>query len=251
MGSASFILANVAAGFLLNRIAHEHLIWVMVAPLAGTAFAALLLARSAGGHPLVAQEPASEASLWRSPFFVGIILAASLVQASHAVFYGFSTVHWATKGLGGATIGALWGLGVVAEILLFALAERLPGGLSGVKLIVIGAVGAVLRWSLMALDPPTAALPTIQCLHALSFAATHLGAMQFLAGVVPARRGVTAQGDFATLQAVTMALAMASSGALFAAYGSLAYAAMAVLAAAGGAIAVAAWRHPNGPATIR
>ena len=40
-------------------------------------------------------------------------------------------------------------------------------------------------------------LPLLQALHALSFAATHLGSMHFLARVAPAGRGATAQGDFA------------------------------------------------------
>jgi len=109
---------------------------------------------------------------------------------------------------------------------------------------VLGGLGGVLRWGAMALDPPTAALPFLQCLHALSFAATHLGAMHYLAQAVPAGRGATAQGDFAAAQGIVFAGAMSLSGVLVAAYGSLAYGAMAAVAALGTLLAALAfgWR---------
>ncbi len=43
----------------------------------------------------------------------------------------------------------------------------------------------------MAFDPPFVLLPFLQCLHALSFCATHMGAMQFL----DARCGAGSDGD--------------------------------------------------------
>jgi PPP family 3-phenylpropionic acid transporter len=97
----------------------------------------------------------------------------------------------------------------------------------------------------MALDPPTAALPFLQCLHALSFAATHLGAMHFMAQAVPAGRGATAQGDFAAVQGIVFAGAMSLSGVLVSAYGSAAYGAMAGVAVLGTLLAGAAfaWRR--------
>ena len=58
--------------------------------------------------------------LWRSSVFVAVLIACSLVQASHALYYGFSTIDWTTKGLSDTAIGSLWALGVIAEILLFA-----------------------------------------------------------------------------------------------------------------------------------
>ena len=67
-----------------------------------------------------------QAGLWSSPRFLGVAAAASLLQASHAVYYGFSTLDWLGKGFGGTAIGALWALGVLAEIVLFALSARLP-----------------------------------------------------------------------------------------------------------------------------
>ena len=93
----------------------------------------------------------------------------------------------------------------------------------------------------MAFDPPLILLPALQCLHALSFTSTHLGAMQFLARVVPPGLGATAQGDFAAAHGVVFSFAMGFSGSLFHAYGDLAYRRMALVAAVGFAVAIAAY----------
>ncbi len=241
-GSASFIVTNMATGVLLGFVARESLIWLMVAPLAGAAAVALFLPPSRPKEPRGQEGAQPASSLWRVPTFVGVLLAASAIQASHALYYGFSALDWAGRGLSGTAVGALWALGVVSEIAMFAWSERLPAALGSIPLIVLGGSGAVVRWIVMALDPPSVLLPALQCLHALSFAATHLGAMQFLANAVPARLGATAQGDYATVQAVAMTVATALSGTLYAAYGGVAYAAMSAMAAAGVTVALIAWR---------
>jgi PPP family 3-phenylpropionic acid transporter len=145
-------------------------------------------------------------------------------------------------------VGALWAVGVVAEITLFALSGRLPPGLGPAALLLVGALGAVVRWSAMALDPPTVALPFLQCLHGLSFGATHLGAIGFVAYAAPPGRAATAQGSLAVVLGAAMALSMGLSGVLYEAFGGLAYAGMALLAAAGGLFAFAAWRRRVGSA---
>ena len=65
-------------------------------------------------------------------------------------------------------------------------------------LLAIGGLGAILRWSAMAFDPPVALLPVLQLLHAASFGAAHLGMMGFLARAVPRELAATAQGFAAT-----------------------------------------------------
>ena len=138
-------------------------------------------------------------------------------------------------------IGALWAIGVVTEIVLFALSARLWFG--PVALLAIGAAGAVIRWTAMAFDPPLALLPGLQLLHAASFAATHLGMMGFLARAVPRELSATAQGVIATATGIVMAAATGLSGLLYASAGSLAYLAMAGMALAGLCCALIAGRQ--------
>ena len=239
-GSVAFIVGNIGAGFLLSLIVPVHLVWLIVAALAVTVMVAIAL------DPLDAQispagEPqASPRLLWRNTALLAVVAAASLTQASHALYYGFSTLDWRAAGLSGTTIGALWGLGVVAEIVLFAFSARLA--LSPTVLLALGAAGAVLRWGAMAFDPPAAVLPVLQLLHAASFGATHLGAMGFLARAVPKDLAATAQGLVGTASGIVTAAAIGLSGLIYAAAGSLAYLAMAGMGIAGLGCALAAHR---------
>jgi MFS transporter, PPP family, 3-phenylpropionic acid transporter len=122
---------------------------------------------------------------------------------------------------------------------------RVVARVGAVEMVVVGGLGAVARWTAMGIDPPTILLPLLQVLHALSFGATHLGAMHVLAQLAHRRGGATAQGDFSAVQGGTFAAAMGISGILVATFGSAAYFAMAAIAAVGLVIAFAArpaWR---------
>jgi PPP family 3-phenylpropionic acid transporter len=241
-GSAAFIAASFGAGALLDLMAPVDLIWLMVVAMAIATAAARALVPLNTERVDAAPTRASAAGLLRNPAFLLAIAAASLVQASHALYYGFSTIDWQAAGYDGSVIGALWALGVIAEIALFALSARLPSRITPPAMLFVGAAGAVVRWSVMAAAPPAILLPVLQCLHALSFGATHLGALAFVARMAPPGLGATAQGYFAVALGVTMAVATALAGVLYARLGTGAYAAMAVLAAAGGLCALAA-RH--------
>jgi len=246
-GSVAFIVANLSGGVLLNILAPGHLIWLIFAGNGMLAAAAMLLlpmpaetARGATG--------AGHSHL-RQPAFLAIAAAASLIQASHAVYYGFSTLDWTAKGFDGVTIGVLWALGVVAEIVLFAFAGRLPRRIGPFALIAIGAAGGIVRWSAMAFDPPALLLFPLQLLHALSFGTTHLGTMMFLSQNAPEQGRAAAQGDVSTASSLAMAAASALGGVLYGLSGAAAYVAMAVLALAGGGFVLLAARvmRPSSP----
>jgi len=241
-GSAAFIAGSLGAGWIIDSINPRNLIWLIVAALAAAVVAAVGLAPQRVGKPVPQPSEPSYQGFLRTPGFAAVAVAAGLIQASHAVYYGFSALDWKMAGLDGTAVGALWAMGVIAEITLFALSGRLPPGLGPAALLLVGAVGAVVRWTAMALDPPTTALPFLQCLHGLSFGATHLGAVGFVARAAPFGRAATAQGQLAVMLGAVMAVSMGLSGVLYDAFGGLAYAAMAVMAAAGGLFALAAWR---------
>jgi PPP family 3-phenylpropionic acid transporter len=189
---------------------------------------------------------ASPKQLLRDPMFLSIVLSSSLIQSSHALYYGFSTLQWRSEGLDGTVIGLLWGLGVAAEVALFAWSGRLPKALAPTALMAIGGLGAIVRWSAMAFDPPVALLPMLQILHAGSFAAAHLGMMGFMARAVPRELAATAQGLVATWSGLVNATATFASGFVYAATGSLAYLLMAAMASVGLLCALAAGRRWKG-----
>ena len=242
-GSAAFIIGTFVAGFATDIIPARHLIWLIAAASLISALTALALAPLPATTTTPASAPPQpRGHLLRDPVFIAVLAASSLIQASHAVYYGFSALQWSAAGLDGTAIAALWGLGVIAEIVLFAFSGRLPPVFAPVMLLLIGAFGATLRWAVMALDPPSLALPWLQLLHALSFGATHLGALGFVARHAPAGQGATAQGYLSIAQGVAMAGTIGMSGWLYGAFGPRAYAAMALAAIAGGVCGYVAHR---------
>ncbi len=241
-GSAAFIVGTFIAGIATDTIPARHLIWLIVAGYGISALAATLLAPISTRTPLAGETQPAARGLLRDPAFLAGVAAASLIQASHAVYYSFSALAWGAAGLDGTTIAGLWALGVIAEIVLFALQGRLPRLVTPTVLLMIGGFGGALRWGAMAIDLPSSALPLLQLLHAASFGATHLGMLGFVAAKAPAGQGATAQGYLAVALGTTMAVATGISGLLYAAFGSLAYAAMALAAIAGGVAGYVAHR---------
>jgi len=170
-------------------------------------------------------------SLLSSRVFLLLLVAGGAVQAAHAVLYTFSTLHWRAQGLSAEWCGLLWAMSVAAEIGLFAFSGAAVKRIGAMQLIGLGGAAAVLRWTAMGFDPPLALLVPLQVLHGLTFGATHLGAMHFMARAVPEGQAGTAQALYA---AVTGGLAMGGAillaGPLYANFGGRAYWAMAALA---------------------
>jgi PPP family 3-phenylpropionic acid transporter len=226
---------------LLDVMAPSHLIWLIFAAFLIAALVGFILEPLPANSSGESHRTTSSRVLLR-PAFVMMLAAAALVQASHAMYYGFSTLDWRGAGLSGPYIGMLWALGVAAEIALFAVSGRLPPAIGPTLLLIIGALGAVVRWSIMALQPPQILLPALQCLHALSFGATHLGALGFVMRTAPDHLGATAQGYLAVVNGVLMASATTLAGWLYAAYGGQTYGAMALMAGLGLLCAITADR---------
>jgi PPP family 3-phenylpropionic acid transporter len=237
-GSVAFIAATFATGLAIETMAAADLIWMMV--IAGLLAAAASLVLLPVNAPAPERPAPQHRRLLRDRGFLSVLAAASLIQASHAVYYGFSSLQWRSEGFDGRTIAALWAIGVVAEIVLFALSGRLT--LSPVGLLTLGAAGALVRWGIMMLDPPAALLPFLQILHALSFGTTHLGALTYVARRAGEGQAATAQGHLAIALSAVMAAASALSGPLYASFGVRSYAAMALMAVAGGVAAGIAGR---------
>jgi MFS transporter, PPP family, 3-phenylpropionic acid transporter len=138
------------------------------------------------------------------------------------------------------TVAMLWALCVFVEIILFAVSPRFD--LSPATLIAIGGGGALLRWLVMTQEPGLAVLSFAQALHALSFGATHLGAMGLLARLVPGRFMANAQGYLSTASSVLMASTGIVTGMVFANLGQSIYYGMAVMALAGTVVVLASRR---------
>ena len=178
-------------------------------------------------------------------------MAAALIQGSHAAYYTFASITWQAQGLGGLTIAGLWVLGVLAEIVVFALSARLP--LQPATMLLIGAVAAVMRWLVTAQEPQVAVLAVVQLAHGLTFGLTQVGTMGLLVRHVPAHVMARGQGYLAACSGIIGSSASILSGAVYARYGQGVYDLMAVMAGSGGLLIWLARRrllhsvHPQSP----
>jgi PPP family 3-phenylpropionic acid transporter len=186
------------------------------------------------------------AALLTKPAFAAPVLAASLIQSSHAFYYGFSTLVWTRQGLPDPLIGWLWGAGVIVEIGLLLALPRFERRFSPEALIAMGGVASLARWSGMAFLPPAWLLMPLQALHALTFAAVHVGALRLVQREAPPGIHGLAQTLYAALASGTLAGgSMILSGVLYDGVGALGYLAMSALAAVGLGLMVFAHAVPR------
>ncbi len=95
-------------------------------------------------------------------------------------------INWRHLGFSGTLIGLIWPLGVLAEIVLMTFSRGLFAKFGAGNLLLLGCLACVLRWSILAFDPPFALVLFAQALHGATFALGHLGAMYFIQSAVPA-----------------------------------------------------------------
>lgn len=232
-GSGAFIVGAIGCGLVVDRIPVAGLIWLIVA------VAILGALVSFGLQPLqVAPKPSAALTranrLLRDPGFLAIILASALIQGSHAAYYSFASIAWQAAGFGGLTIAGLWALGVIAEIVVFALSPRFTW--SPVTLVVIGAASAVARWSIMTQELSLPVLAAVQLLHGASFGVTQVGTMTLMVRHVPHHFSASAQGYLIACAGMVTSVASIAAGALYARHGEGVYLMMAAMALAGGAV---------------
>lgn len=187
-GSLFFLTANILGGAALTAAGVPAVAPAMAAAACFAFLMTFLLPAGAGGRG--GAKPVS----WReapkfigSPIFLLALFSAGLTQGGHAVYYAFSFLRWEALGYSTLVIGCLWATGVVAEIFLLTRARGLARRLGPAKLLALGGAAAVLRWTVIAAEPPLPLLFIVQTLHAGTFACAYLGAIEFLDRAAPLR----------------------------------------------------------------
>jgi PPP family 3-phenylpropionic acid transporter len=230
--SLSFLVGSLGSGALLTVLDPLDTAWVLAAAQGLAFLATLQLPDEPEAHKF---EAGNGAHMRARDLFFGsgialLLVAAGLAQASHAMLYSFSSVHWQSLGISSFWIGVLWVAAVSVEVLLFSLSNSLVVALGPGGLMLVGIAGGILRWVMMAVFANYGLLIVAQMLHALSFAATHLGTMHFIRLLVPNAIRNRAQGFYSAMAGgVFMSVTAYASGHLYALYGAEAYYVMAVM----------------------
>ncbi|UTW45766.1 MFS transporter [bacterium SCSIO 12696] len=176
-GSVGFILMVLLAGHFLAGEAIAYL------P-AATALLLLLTLVSSLAIPADKQwlKKAANRGFWRqilSRPAMAFLLGGLLMQLGHGVYYSFFSIHLAALGYDAFTIGWLWALGVVAEVLLFLLMHSLLPRFGVKWLLVVSLLLASIRWLMIGhLAEQIAWLLVAQLFHAFTFGTFHSAAVE-------------------------------------------------------------------------
>ena len=124
-GSAAFALGTLVSGWQAGAAGLAAAMWSSGALLVlGSAVALLLpnlpLARSPAARPR-ATMLRDGVLLLRLPVYRRMLVAAALLEGSHALHDSFSVIRWRSAGIDFFTVSALWSESVFAEVVVFLL----------------------------------------------------------------------------------------------------------------------------------
>lgn len=235
--SAAFVLANLGAGATIQAFNVEAVYaWFIIASLATMACGFWL-------HPEPIAQPAATPlgtrlldgfALFKSRTFFLAVVAAGFIQAAHAFYYGFSSQLWLKQGFSGSQVGMLWAFGVIVEIAFFALLASRLNHFRPETLILWGGIASIIRWAAFAQTPDLGVTFMVQALHALTFAATHIGFMRLIDAEIPlAQRATGQQLGSALIMSPIMGLASIVAGTLYDQFSSGGYWSGVILATIG------------------
>ena len=234
-GSVTFMIAAIGVGYLLKSRSTDLIYLAIILTLGLTVISAFSL-------PDI-RPPKSNSKRFallvvaQDKKFLLFLLGTALIQTSHAVYYGFGSIHWKNNHITEDWIGILWATGVLGEIVLFTYASKVLKRIGPARLIALAGVAGFIRWPLMGLTMDIFPLIGLQLLHAMTFGATHIGAMHYIQSRIDPSLSATAQSLYSGIvMGGAMSLATYFSGHLYNDYQGGAYFAMGAMAATGGMI---------------
>ncbi len=175
-GSVGFIVAVLVLGAMLDRLGIGALLWLTLPLIVAMLACSFLLPQPARPAEQMVRE-----SLWpvlRRTEVWALMLSCFLMAVAHGPLYTFYSIYLAGQGYGTSTIGALWSLGVLAEIVVFLAMPRLVRRWAFSGILAASHVCAVARFLLIGWAVESFALMVVaQLLHAASFGSHHAAAV--------------------------------------------------------------------------
>ena len=191
-GSIGFVVATTAFGTWGFAHARATVAVPLVLMVLAGSWAAL-------AHPPVAEapHPLPATNPLRSREGLTFLSACALHWLACAPFNGGFAIHVHALGMPGWVVGFSAGLGVLAEVGVFALYPRLARVLAPRRWVLVSLGASALRWWGMAHARRPWEVIALTVLHGLTFGAFYAAAVQYIASQVPDRMRAAGQGFFA------------------------------------------------------
>ena len=196
-GSIGFIVVVALFGVLIDRLGVAVLPWLMLPLFAGLLVSSYCNNYAAAPATAAHGDEAGFRQRLRRPETVAFFVAAFLVQVSFGPYYTFFSIYLGEHGYTPSVQGMLWSIGVLVEIGLLFLSQRIFRRWGARRLLVFSLGITALRWWVTAAWPDSLSVMVLaQTTHAFSFAAFFAAAMLLLAEYFPGRHNGHGQGVF-------------------------------------------------------
>lgn len=178
-GSLGFVAAVTSAGMLLDVITIPNLPIIVLVLLVGIVISSLIIFEHCG-----VQHETGHLSLLKTlknKHILALLIACLLVQASHGPYYTFYSIYAESHGYGNTWIGILWAVGVLSEVVAFALMPWLVQRF-GLRLLLLASLfSGSLRWLLIGFFIDNIYITTFaQIFHASTFGIYHAVAIAYI-----------------------------------------------------------------------
>lgn len=179
-GSVGFILTVWALGAIFDGfMSIARLPEIVVLLLACQWLVSLAVPPSTETHP-----PESNPALWgilKRGEVIAFFVAAVLLQIAHGPYYAFYSIYLDEHGFSDSTIGELWALGVLAEIVVFQFMHRLMRHV-GIRVLFLGSLLlSAVRWLMIAWGAEYLGIMLIaQLMHAATFGVAHAASIHLV-----------------------------------------------------------------------
>lgn len=197
-GSVGFIVVVSGIGVLLDYIDITRLpLLILPLMLVLLVFAWLVPGGAAPSH---GEEQGSIMMILRRPQVMVFLAACFLMTLAHGPLYVFFSIYLVDQGYSKSSVGMLWSVGVVVEILVFLYFARIQRHFSVQRIFLFCFLVAAVRFLLIAWGVRWfAVLFFAQMLHALTFGAFHVVAMGFVHRCFSGRHQAKGQALFSGL----------------------------------------------------
>ena len=218
-GSIGFIIGVLSVGGLLIWLPMKHLPLILLVISSLAFFWSFTIQEPASAPPPQRQLASIVPVLKQTPVWCFFVIEW-IMLFSQAPFYSFYSNYLTAYHYSSVQIGALWSVGVLAEISLFALSgwffSRLSWRFNIVLCIVINAI----RWVIVGLFPDIMSIQLIaQCGHAFSFGLFHLIAMRLIVSYFSPEQQGRGQALYSMMWGLGVAMGSVLAGHYWEAFG--------------------------------
>ena len=179
-GSIGFIVASLFLGYLIDFQGINILLWVLL-----IAQAIIFFLSNTIPETQDIQHKTNDLSIWKiikTPSVIALLIGCTLMVSAHGVLYNFYSIYLKDHGYSSGTIGWLWAVGVICEILIFMAMPKILQRYSLKAILLMSLFLGIIRFILIGASPDHLYLLFIaQMFHAATFGSFHAASIEVIA----------------------------------------------------------------------